>query len=573
MDKVTIAIVFTLYMLVMIGIGVYFYFKKKNDSDAYLLAGRNLNPWVASMSAQASDMSGWLLTGLPGLACSITLASVGAAKEAIWTAIGLLIGTILNWILVGKRLRVYTEILGDSQTLPEYFQNRFEDKKGILRAVSSLIILVFFTVYTASMFSASAKLFNSVFGLSYLGALFLGATIIVCYVFLGGFLAISYTDLIQGLLMFFTLIIIPFVLMGALTPEQNGLLGNLLGQIGNLLPNANNDISAITIISCLGWGLGYCGMPHILVRFMATKDKRVFKPATIISSVWAIITLTAAIFIGIMGAVYVPELQDKENVFMAVVGKLFHPILAGIMLSAVLAAIMSTADSQLLVASTAFANDFYKVAIRKNASNKEIVWINRFTIIIVSIIAIVIALDPKSSIFTLVSYAWAGFGASFGPLVFFSLYSNKITLKGAVASISTGAITTIILFTLKSTCIITSGFWMIYEIIPGFVFASIVLWIVSLIDKKGAEPLKEGFDNMIKELKSKDADVSKDSIIKEETLLENDAENKKLEIAESNSNKVVLVEEKVEESTDVNKLSCNSIIQENLDENESSKSE
>ena len=228
MDKVTIAIVFTLYMLVMIGIGVYFYFKKKNDSDAYLLAGRNLNPWVASMSAQASDMSGWLLTGLPGLACSITLASVGAAKEAIWTAIGLLIGTILNWILVGKRLRVYTEILGDSQTLPEYFQNRFEDKKGILRAVSSLIILVFFTVYTASMFSASAKLFNSVFGLSYLGALFLGATIIVCYVFLGGFLAISYTDLIQGLLMFFTLIIIPFVLMGALTPEQNGLLGNLL---------------------------------------------------------------------------------------------------------------------------------------------------------------------------------------------------------------------------------------------------------------------------------------------------------------------------------------------------------
>ena len=347
----------------------------------------------------------------------------------------------------------------------------------------------------------------------------------------------------------------------------------MLGQIGNLLPNANNDISAITIISCLGWGLGYCGMPHILVRFMATKDKRVFKPATIISSVWAIITLTAAIFIGIMGAVYVPELQDKENVFMAVVGKLFHPILAGIMLSAVLAAIMSTADSQLLVASTAFANDFYKVAIRKNASNKEIVWINRFTIIIVSIIAIVIALDPKSSIFTLVSYAWAGFGASFGPLVFFSLYSNKITLKGAVASISTGAITTIILFTLKSTGIITSGFWMIYEIIPGFVFASIVLWIVSLIDKKGAEPLKEGFDNMIKELKSKDADVSKDSIIKEETLLENDAENKKLEIAESNSNKVVLVEEKVEESTDVNKLSCNSIIQENLDENESSKSE
>ena len=517
MDKVIIAIVFALYMLLMIGIGVFFYIKKKNDADAYLLAGRSLNPWVASMSAQASDMSGWLLTGLPGLACSITLASVGAAKEAIWTAIGLLIGTMLNWIFVGKRLRVYTEILGDSQTLPEYFQNRFEDKKGILRAVSSLIILVFFTVYTASMFSASAKLFNSVFGLDYTIALVVGAIIIVSYVFLGGFLAISYTDLIQGLLMFFTLTIIPFVLMGKLDANQTQNLDIIISNIGNILPNANNDISAITIISCLGWGLGYCGMPHILVRFMATKDKRVFKPATVISGVWAVITLTAAIFIGIMGAVYVPELQDKENVFMAVVGKLFHPVLAGIMLSAVLAAIMSTADSQLLVASTAFANDFYKVALRKNASNKEIVWVNRITIIVVSVIALVIALDPKSSIFTLVSYAWAGFGASFGPLVLFSLYSKKITLKGAVASISTGALTTIILFSLKATGVVTSGFWMIYEILPGFLFASVMLWIVSLIDKNGAKHLENGFDNMIKELKSSEAAVSKESIILEDS--------------------------------------------------------
>ena len=250
---------------------------------------------------------------------------------------------------------------------------------------------------------------------------------------------------------------------------------------------------------------------------MATKDKRVFKPATVISGVWAVITLTAAIFIGIMGAVYVPELQDKENVFMAVVGKLFHPVLAGIMLSAVLAAIMSTADSQLLVASTAFANDFYKVALRKNASNKEIVWVNRITIIVVSVIALVIALDPKSSIFTLVSYAWAGFGASFGPLVLFSLYSKKITLKGAVASISTGALTTIILFSLKATGVVTSGFWMIYEILPGFLFASVMLWIVSLIDKNGAKHLEKGFDNMIKELKSSEAAVSKESIILEDS--------------------------------------------------------
>lgn len=520
MEKTTVAIVFSLYMLMMIGIGVYFYIKKKNDSDSYLLAGRSLNPWVASMSAQASDMSGWLLTGLPGLACSISLYAVGNAKEAIWTAIGLLIGTILNWVLVGKRLRVYTEILGNSQTLPEYFEHRFNDKKGTLRVVSSLIILVFFTVYTASMFSASAKLFNSVFGLDYHVALTVGAIIIVCYVFLGGFLAVSYTDLIQGLLMFFALITIPFVLLGKMSPEENATVGALLQDIGKLFPQPTDDsFSWITLISCLGWGLGYCGMPHILVRFMATKDKKVFKPATVIASVWAIMTLTAAIFIGIIGSVYVSnELigVDKENVFILVVQKLFSPVLSAIMLSAVLAAIMSTADSQLLVASTAFANDFYKIAIRKNASNKELVWVNRLTIVVVSIIAVCIALDPKSSVFTLVSYAWAGFGASFGPLVFFSLYSKRITKRGAVASIITGAITTIILFSLKAGGVITEGFWMIYEILPGFLFASIMLWAVSLIDSKNAKPLEEGFNNLIKELKSTNADVDKSSIIEEQ---------------------------------------------------------
>ena len=522
MEKVTIAIVFALYMALMIGIGVYFYFKKKGDKDSYLLAGRSLNPWVASMSAQASDMSGWLLTGLPGLACTITLGMVGAAKEAVWTAIGLLIGTILNWILVGKRLRIYTEILDNSQTLPEYFQHRFEDKKGILRIVSSLIILIFFTVYTASMFSASAKLFNSVFGIDYVGALVIGAVIIVCYVFLGGFLAISYTDLIQGLLMFFALIIIPFVLMGKMTPEENTIVGELFGQIGHLFPEAGDSFTWTKLISCIAWGLGYCGMPHILVRFMATKDKKVFKPATVIASIWSILTLAAAIIIGIIGSVYVKGIADTENVFIAVVQKLFHPVLAGIMLSAVLAAIMSTADSQLLVASTAFANDFYKIAIRKNASDKELVWVNRITLVVVSAIAICIALDPTSSIFTLVSYAWAGFGASFGPVVFFSLYSKRLSLKGAVASMLTGAITTIILFSLKATGVITSGFWMIYEILPGFVFASAVLWIVSLIDKKGSKPLEEGFNHMLKELKSKDAKVNEESIIlDDEAQLEN----------------------------------------------------
>lgn len=507
-QTVFIGIVFALYMALMIGVGIYFAKKQKNDKDAYLLAGRQLNPWVASMSAQASDMSGWLLTGLPGLACSIALGMVGKAQEAIWTAIGLLIGTILNWIFVGKRLRVYTQVAGDAQTLPEYFQNRFQDKKGVLRCVSSIIFLIFFTVYTASMFSAGAKLFNTVFGLDYKIALIVGAVIIVCYVFLGGFLAVSYTDLIQGLLMFFTLVIIPFVLWGKMSGEEIDLSKQLFGEIIHIFPNGNNDVSPMLIISSLGWGLGYCGMPHILVRFMATKDKKVFKPATVIASVWCTLTLTAAVVIGILGSVYVAGIVDTENVFIAVVQKLFPPVVAGIMLSAVLAAIMSTADSQLLVASTAFANDFYRVAIRKNASTKETILVNKITIVVVSIIAIVIALDPNSSVFTLVSYAWAGFGASFGPVVLFSLYSKKLTLKGAVASISSGAIVTIILFVLKSVGVITSGFWMIYEIIPGFVVSSAMLWIVSLIDKKGSAKLGEMHDKMLKALKSKDEEIS-----------------------------------------------------------------
>lgn len=515
MEKVVVGVVFAVYMLLMIGIGVYFYIKKKNAQDSYLLAGRSLNPWVASMSAQASDMSGWLLTGLPGLA----FLSILGAQEAIWTAIGLLIGTLLNWILVARRLRVYTQVAGDAQTMPEYFQNRFKDKKGILRGVSSIIILIFFTVYTASMFSASAKLFNSVFGMSYTGALVLGALIIVIYVFMGGFLAISYTDLVQGLLMFFCLLIIPFCILGKMDSTQLGDVQDLTGSIMHLFPSEGSDVGWMLIISSLGWGLGYCGMPHILVRFMATKDKRTIKPATIIASVWCILTLAAAVIIGIFAQVYLKDTQvaDSEQVFIAVVQKLFNPFVSGIMLSAVLAAIMSTADSQLLVASTAFANDFYKLAIRKNASEKETIWVNRFTIIAVSILAVLIALDQNSSIFELVSYAWAGFGASFGPVVLFSLYSKRITKLGAVCSMITGALTTIIF---KYGLSRLGGIWAIYELIPGFLFATIILWVVSLIDKKNAKPLEDDYEKMIVELKKDDNDSTMEESQKESVVVE-----------------------------------------------------
>lgn len=511
-EKIVIAIVFIVYMALMIGVGFYFFRKKKNDSDAYLLAGRQLNPWVASMSAQASDMSGWLLTALPGLAfgafVAVTGSSKGGAQSAIWTAIGLLIGTMLNWILVARRLRVYTEVAGNSQTMPEYFQNRFDDKRGVLRTISAVIILIFFTVYTASMFSAGAKLFNSVFGLDYKLALVIGGVIIVSYVFLGGFMAVSYTDLIQGLLMFFTLMIVPAVMLGKMDSAQLAQVGDLFAQAGKLFPTGENNVGWMDIVSAIGWGLGYFGMPHILVRFMATKDKRTIKPATAIAGVWCTLTLTAAIVIGIVAAVFLPAgaIGDQEQVFIGVVQYAFPIGIAAVLLSAVLAAIMSTADSQLLVAASAFSNDVYKSVLRQKAGEKECVWVNRVTILVVSVIAVLIALDPESSIFELVSYAWAGFGASFGPLVLFSLYSKKLSLKGAAASMVTGAVTTVIF---KYGLSRLGGFWSIYELVPGFVLASIVLWTVSALDRKKNPKLAEDFDRMLTELKRKGDDLSR----------------------------------------------------------------
>lgn len=506
-NKWIIAIIFVIYMAAMVGIGLYVFRKRKNDKDAYLLAGRNLNPWVASMSAQASDMSGWLLTALPGLAFGSLVLSNSAvgAKEAIWTAIGLFVGTMVNWIVVARRLRVYTQVAGDSQTMPEYFQNRFRDSRGILRIVSAVIILFFFTIYTASMFSAGAKLFNSVFGMDYGVALWLGAAIIVAYVFMGGFLAVSYTDLVQGLLMFFTLLIVPLVMLGKMSPDQLAQAGNVFGDVGKLFPSADSGVSWMLVASSLGWGLGYLGMPHILVRFMATKDKRTIKPATVIAGVWCVLTLGAAVAIGILAGVFLGAgvVSDPEQVFIGVVQKCFPPVVAGVLLSAVLAAIMSTADSQLLVASTAFSNDIYAKVIRKNASNKELVWVNRGTIVGVSLVAALIAMDSESSIFELVSYAWAGFGASFGPLVLFSLYSKRVTLKGAVAAMITGAVTTIVF---KYGLARLGGFWAIYELIPGFILSSAALWIVSLLDRKNSKKYEEDFTRMLEELRRDDSE-------------------------------------------------------------------
>ena len=479
--QISILIVFILYICFMVGIGFFFSRKKMSNAD-YVLGGRSLNPWVTAMSAQASDMSGWLLTGLPGLA----YAGIVGSKEAIFTALGLLIGTLMNWLLVAKRLRIYTEVSNNSLTISSYLSNRFKDKTNIIKIVSAIVICVFFTIYSASMFSASANLFHSVFDIPYFWALVIGVVVIVAYVFLGGFLAVSWTDFFQGILMFFTIILVPFLVYGNLSGNDKIALGETLAEIFRLVPDGSaTSYTWFGIISALGWGLGYFGMPHIIVRFMAIKKANQIKPAMIIAMIWTTITLFASIFVGILGAFVFEDISNSENIFIMLVLELFPAIVAGIMLSAVLAAIMSTADSQLLVASTAFSNDVYTIInsklLKRSPSDRELMWVARFTVLALSLIGFVIALDENSSIFKLVQYAWGGLGASFGPIVLFSLYSKKLNRFGAISSIATGAATTIIWK--YGLSYVHPFFADFYEIIPGFILATVVLFFVSYLTR------------------------------------------------------------------------------------------
>lgn len=517
-NQVVFLIVFILYMALMLAIGFHFH-KKKTNTQGYLLAGRSLNPWVSSMSAQASDMSGWLLMGLPGLAAISFL----GAREAICVAIGLLCGTMLNWILTARRLRVYTEVT-DSITLPEFMSKRFNDNKGILRILAGIVVLIFFTAYTASMFSAGAVLISYVFNIKYVVALIIGAVIIIGYTFLGGFLAVSWTDLFQGILMFAALVVLPLFLIKNVAGN-----GDFVEYAKNscALFTTSDGFGAIQIISSFGWGLGYFGMPHILVRFMAIKNKNDVFPATTIASIWTIITLFGAILVAMM-AVYAFGFEtidgaltnasvsglNSENIIVYVCQNIFaNPniftyIISGILLTAILAAIMSTADSQLLVASSAFANDIFKSTIKKNASDQEVLRISKICVIVIAIISFIIALNKNSSVFKLVSYAWAGFGASFGPIVLFSLYCKKLTFKGAVSSMVTGCLTTIIFKYILGPKLGSAGkglaFFDIYELVPGFILATIMLFLVSYLDNKKDLSVERTFDLMLEELNKDD---------------------------------------------------------------------
>jgi sodium/proline symporter len=486
MENLSAIVTFLAYLAFMLAIGSHFYKRNESLSD-YLLGDRQLNKWVAAMSAQASDMSGWLLLGLPGYAYLQGL-------EAAWIAFGLAIGTYLNWRFVARRLRRYTEIAGNAITLPDYFANRFNDQGRLLRTGSALFILVFFLIYTASGFVAGAKLFESVFGLPYQSALLIGVAVIISYTALGGFMAVSWTDFFQGIIMFFAIVTVPVLAIhaaGGFEQTVSSLRASEEGFLHLFSKTDGQSITLLSIVSLLAWGLGYFGQPHILTRFMAVRSANEIKPARRIAMTWVVISLTGAVLAGLAAKALIgSELADgrEETVFMVLVGSLTHPMLGGILLAAVLAAIMSTADSQLLVTSSALTEDLYRVAIRPQASEKELVWVSRGTVVGVAVIACAIALKPDSSVLDLVAYAWAGFGATFGPLVLMSLYWKRMTRNGAIAGMLGGGLTVLVWKQLSG------GIFDLYEIIPGFIVSLLLIVATSLFGQNPAAMVEEQFN-------------------------------------------------------------------------------
>lgn len=476
---------FVVYIAVMLAIGFIAYRRTSNLSD-YILGGRSIGPGTAALSAGASDMSGWLLLGLPGYA-------MVAGYEASWIAIGLLAGTWLNWLLVARRLRIYSHAAGDSVTLPAYFENRFEDKTRLLRIISAIFILLFFLFYTSSGLVAAGKLFESSFGFSYEVAVVIGVLTIISYTFFGGFLAVAWTDVIQGLLMAAALVAVPVMALSSV-----GGLGETLAVVEAQNPALldpftdaeGSPLGFIAIISLLGWGLGYFGQPHILARFKAIKSEDDLPTARRIAVLWSALCLVAALATGWVGISYFGNegLADAETVFLALTQAVMHPVVAGLLLAAVLAAIMSTADSQLLVSSSALAEDFYKALFRRAASQNELVWVGRFAVVLIAAIALALAFNPDSTVLGLVSYAWAGFGAAFGPAILLSLFWRRMNGAGALAGIIVGGLTVVIWKQIDS-----SG---LYEIIPGFILATVAIVVVSLVTPAPARSVDELFDQV-----------------------------------------------------------------------------
>lgn len=472
---------FVIYLGIMIFVGLK-NASKNNSSADFFLGGRKVGPWVTALSAEASDSSAWLLMGLPGL-CYL-----GGIQESIWTAVGLIVGTYLSWLFVAKPLRKCSITFGDSITIPEFLSNRFKDKSHLLSIVSVIFIVLFFTIYTASGFVACAKLFNSVFGLNYHAGLAIGLVVILCYTITGGYTAVCTTDFLQG-----SLIFIAFIISTLIAVFSIGGIGDTANVFKNFQELAGTELKAFDgmgIASALAWGLGYFGMPHIIVRFMGIRSNSEVGKARRIGIIWMVISYIGAILIGTLGTVYLKKFGitldsvSAETVFSETMKNMYPSFIAGIFLCAILAASMSTADSQLLAASSAVSQDIFKGLIKKNAEEKEVMIISRFTVFLIALIALLLSLNPNSSIFNLVSFAWSGFGGTFGPLILLSLYWKRTTAPGAIAGLICGGITDVVWHYIPASVAKIFG---LYEILPAFIVCLVVTVIVSLLTKPNAE--------------------------------------------------------------------------------------
>lgn len=500
-----IFLVIIVYILGMVGIGIWFS-KKNNDVNDFYLGGRKLGPLVTAMSAEASDMSSWLLMGLPGVAY------LSGTADAGWTAIGLAVGTYLNWLIVAKRLRRYTVAAGNSITIPEFFSNRYRDNSHTLLGISALVIVIFFIPYTASGFAACGKLFSSLFGISYIPAMMISAVIIVGYTALGGFLAASTTDFIQSIVMTLALIIV--VCFGVHTAggldvviSNASALPGYLSMINthDAAANTSNSYGFISIVSTFAWGLGYFGMPHILLRFMAIEDEHKLKLSRRVASVWVVISMAVAIFIGIVGysmsktgALEVLSGSDSETLIIKTAQLLSSHgviciIFAGVILAGILACTMSTADSQLLAASSSISQNILKDVLHFKISEKGTMLAARLTVVVIAVIAAFIARDPDSSVFAIVSFAWAGFGAAFGPVMLFSLFWRRTNRYGALAGMVSGGA---MVFIWKYLVRPIGGAWNVYELLPAFLVASVFIIAVSLLTKAPDEEILKEFDSI-----------------------------------------------------------------------------
>ena len=510
-QTIQIFVAMVIYMAVVIAIGIAFAKKANKSSENYYLGGRSLGPWVTAMSAEASDMSGWLLMGLPGVAYWCGLA------DAVWTAIGLAVGTYLNWLIVSKRLRRYSIRANNSITLPEFFSNRFREEKKVIMTLAAAFILIFFTVYAASCFVTCGKLFSTLFGFPYVAMMIIGAIFVLLYTVLGGFLAESASDFMQGIVMVIALTIIVVIstvkaggigavidnakhipgfmeFFGLATPTVNEM-GEQIVQNGAPVFGEASEYGLLSVCSMFAWGLGYFGMPQVLLRFMAIREEKELKMSRRIAMIWVLISLAVAVFIGIVGRQLFPVAHltksAAENIFITLATTSLPAILAGFVMAGILAATISSSDSYLLIAASAFAKNIYQGVVKKEATDKQVMIVSRITLLAIALIAAIIALDENSVIFEVVSFAWSGFGATFGPLMLFSLFWKRTTRGGAIAGMIGGAG---MVFLWKLVISKLGGVFAIYELLPAFIFSAICIVVVSLITEKPSKEIEEDFE-------------------------------------------------------------------------------